>query len=501
MNVAAAFLAAASTWRDNIAVVSPGGPATDYGRLSHNAAALAGALRARGLSSSDRVALAASNTPAYFEILLGVWIAGLCAVPLNPRLHSREFAYAIDNSGAKVCFASQDLSSSLPGEGCEIVEIGSLRYQEMLDHAPTAPIGRAPEDLAWLFYTSGTTGKPKGAMLTHRNLMAFIASMLADSGSAIADHALHISPLSHGSGFIGLCYLMRGRTNVVLPPGALDRAALTSAFDLATPLSFFAVPTVVAKLMDGIMATDMTEHVHMIYFGGAPMYVDDLKRAIRFFGSERLWHLYGQGEAPMTITYLPPWLRGAPGSEDYEGRLASVGIARTGVAIRVLDEAGADCPAGCAGEVAVAGDVVMGGYWNDPAATAAAFRDGWLLTGDLGVLDAEGFLTLHDRSKDMIISGGSNIYPREIEEVLLTFPGIRECAVVGIRDAKWGEAPVAFVVASEDDGPEVSALDAHCLAHLARFKRPRRYLLVSELPKNGYGKVMKTALRDIAERG
>jgi long-chain acyl-CoA synthetase len=360
-----------------------------------------------------------------------------------------------------------------------------------------APVECAPGDLAWLFYTSGTTGRPKGAMLTHRNIMAFVTSMLADGGGTVRDHVLHFAPLSHGSGFLGLCYLMRGRTNVVLPQGGLDRAAMTAVLDRFAPISFFAVPTVINALMAGIMPPDRVRDIHMIYFGGAPMYVDDLKRAIEFFGAERLWHLYGQGEAPMTITCFPPWLRGAPSERSYETGLASVGIARTGVAVCVLDDAGTSCPPGQIGEVGVRGDVVMAGYWNDDAATAAAFRNGWLLTGDLGAMDSAGFLTLYDRSKDMIISGGSNIYPREIEEVLLTYPGIRECAVVGIHDSKWGEVPVAFVVASGN--PAAAALDAHCLAHLARFKRPRAYRLVAELPKNGIGKVVKTVLRRIAE--
>jgi len=499
MNSAVAFLAAARTWSGNIAVAAPDGASIRYDELARRAGALAGALKERGLVPGDRVAIAMSNAPEYYEIILGIWSAGLATVPLNPRLHARELEYVMGNCDAKLCFASPDLVSSLTGAGCDVVEPGSSAYRDMLGAATVAPAGRAPDDLAWLFYTSGTTGRPKGAMLTHRNIMAFVTSMLADGGGTVRDHVLHIAPLSHGSGFLGLCYLMRGRTNVVLPQGGLDRASMIAVLDRFAPISFFAVPTVVNAMMDGIMPPDLVCDVHMIYFGGAPMYVDDLKRAMEFFGAERLWHLYGQGEAPMTITCFPPWLRGARADPSYAVRLASVGIARTGVAVRVVDDRGADCPPGQIGEVAVQGDVVMSGYWDDVAATAAAFRNGWLLTGDLGAMDAAGFLTLHDRSKDMIISGGSNIYPREIEEVLLTYPGVRECAVVGIHDSKWGEVPVAFVVAS--GAPAAAALDAHCLAHLARFKRPRAYHLVAELPKNGTGKVMKTALRRIAEAG
>jgi long-chain acyl-CoA synthetase len=231
-----------------------------------------------------------------------------------------------------------------------------------------------------------------------------------------------------------------------------------------------------------------------MFVGGAPVYVEDLKRAIALFGAEKLWILYGQGEAPMTLTHLPPHLFGEPQSEEYESRLGSVGIARTGVAIRVLTRDGADAPLGEIGEVAARGDVVMAGYWNNWTATTAAIPDAWLRTGDLGMLDESGFLTLVDRSKDMIISGGSNIYPREIEEVLLTHPLVKECAVIGTPDPQWGETPLAFVVPC-GDAPSAAELDALCLDHLARFKRPRAYRFVDELPKSAYGKILKSSLR------
>jgi long-chain acyl-CoA synthetase len=497
MNIALPLLAGARVWSDNFAVAGLHGTTLTYSDLARRSAAIASALTRRGSLPGDRVALVMSNMPEYFEVLLGIWAAGLCAVPMNPRLHAREFEYAWDNSGAKLCFASTDLISELDGTQCAIIEIGSDAYRTMLASEPIAPVERAPDDLAWLFYTSGTTGRPKGAMLSHRNIMAFVVSMLADG--ALHSNVLHMAPLSHGSGFLGIACLMHGKMNVVLAQRGLDRASMTAALRDCGPLCFFAVPTVLNKLVDELVPPEMIDRIQMIYFGGAPMYVDDLKRAGAFFGMDRLWHLYGQGEAPMTITYFPPWLRGKPEEKDYDSRLASVGIARSGVAIRVLDEDGLGCPPGQIGEVAVRGDVVMSGYWNDPDATKAAFRGSWLLTGDLGAMDAQGFLTLHDRSKDLIISGGSNIYPREIEEVLLTHPDVRECAVVGVRDRKWGEVPVAFIVTPDAKAPDTAALDAHCLAYLARFKRPRRYLGVAELPKNGYGKIIKPPLRERAE--
>ena len=218
------------------------------------------------------------------------------------------------------------------------------------------------------------------------------------------------------------------------------------------------------------------------------MYVADCLRAIELFGP-RLYQLFGQGESPMTITGL---------SQDFHrqrAKLESCGLARTGVEVKIVDEADRDLPAGEVGEIVTRSDCVMAGYWKNPEATREALRGGWLHTGDLGSLDAEGFLTIRDRSKDLIISGGANIYPREIEEVLLRHPAVAECAVVGRPHAEWGEEVVAFVVSRESvDAAELGAL---CLDHIARFKRPREYRFVDALPKNNYGKVLKTELRKL----
>jgi acyl-CoA synthetase (AMP-forming)/AMP-acid ligase II len=218
------------------------------------------------------------------------------------------------------------------------------------------------------------------------------------------------------------------------------------------------------------------------------MYVADCLRAIELFGP-RLYQLFGQGEAPMTITGLP--------QSEHEKRthLETAGIARTGVEVRIFDEAERELPPGEAGEIVTRSDCVMAGYWRNPEASAKTLRGGWLHTGDVGSLDAEGFLTIRDRSKDMIISGGSNIYPREIEEVLLRHPAVAECSVVGRKHPEWGEEVVAFIVASTP--LDISELDALCLDNIARFKRPRDYRFVDALPKNNYGKVLKTELRKL----
>ncbi|MFN7278173.1 MAG: class I adenylate-forming enzyme family protein, partial [Betaproteobacteria bacterium] len=233
------------------------------------------------------------------------------------------------------------------------------------------------------------------------------------------------------------------------------------------------------------------ENVRTRLCGAAPIYASYVRGALAVFGP-RIWNGYGQGECPCTITAMPKHLYAEGLSEE---RLTSVGIVRTGVEVCITDDRGKPLPPGEVGEITVRGDVVMRGYWNNPEATARALRDGWLFTGDLGVMDAEGYLWLKDRSKDLIISGGANIYPREVEEVLLSDPAVAEAAVVGRPDPQWGESVVAFVVPRAGAIADPARLDRLCLDNIARFKRPRQYVVVPELPRNNTGKVLKTELR------
>lgn len=497
MNIATLLETAALTSRDNAAISSLSRIELTYGAFHNRAARLAGGLIAAGLKPGGRVALAMSNTTVYYEVMFGAWMAGLCVAPMNPRLHAKEFAFAIADSRASLCFATPDTASGLAEElagSCQLIDVEGPAYELLFDNNPLPMAEVKADDVAWLFYTSGTTAKPKGAMLTHRNLMAMVVSFLADSGTCVDDNILHLAPLSHASGMLGLAYIARGRNNVVLP--SLERNALAEALGHFAPLSFFAVPTVVRRLMEpSLLHPSLVSAIRRIFFGGAPMYLEDLKRAVDCFGIGRLWQLYGQGEAPCTISYMPPHLIEKALMEGNDHRLGSVGIPRSGVALRIVSEDGGACASGEVGEVAVSGDVVMAGYWQRREATDAAIKHGWLHTGDLGFLDESGYLTLVDRSKDMIISGGSNIYPREIEEVLLLHPNIEECSVIGVPDPEWGEAPAAFILV-KGAPPERGDLDTLCLAYLARYKRPRDYIFVDELPKSSYGKILKSALRE-----
>jgi long-chain acyl-CoA synthetase len=282
--------------------------------------------------------------------------------------------------------------------------------------------------------------------------------------------------------------------------GGVDGDEIAALLRRWPGMSFFAAPTMVKRLASdrAVAAADLS-HLKTIVYGGAPMYLADLEDALAAFGP-RLVQIYGQGETPMTITALSKADHADRDHPRWRDRLQSVGLPRTDVEVRVVDDADQTVSAGDVGEILVRGDVVMAGYWKEPDATAEALRGGWLHTGDVGSLDAEGYLTLRDRSKDLIISGGMNIYPREVEEALLRHSGVGAASVVGRPDAEWGEAVVAFVVPADGAAPPpVQELDRTCLDHIARFKRPRDYRFVDALPTNNYGKVLKRELRDRLE--
>jgi len=503
VNLAQLLVRAARVHPDRPAVLRGERVLWRYRELADRVARLAGHLRALGLAAGDRVAIVMRNDVAYLESLYAVWWAGLAAVPINAKLHAGEVAFILDDAGASALIASEDLADAVaplaPSLRATLVP-GSARGEAAFDAAPVDAAPCVPTDLAWLFYTSGTTGRPKGVMLSHRNLQAALACYFIDVDDVDpADATVYAAPISHGAGLYNLPFMARAARHVVPESGGFDPAELLALSRTVGRLCMFAAPTMVHRLVDHVAATGApSDGFKTIVYGGGPMYVEDIRRALAAMGP-RFVQIYGQGESPMTITALSRAHLAAERHPRWAERIASVGVAQTLVEVRVVDGDGSDVPAGETGEVVVRGDPVMAGYWRNPEATAQALRDGWLWTGDLGALDDDGFLTLKDRSKDLIISGGSNIYPREVEEVLLRHPRVREVSVVGRRDARWGETVVAFV-ACDGDAVDTGELDALCLAHIARFKRPREYRFVDALPKNNYGKVLKTALREQLQR-
>jgi len=465
-----------------------------YGQLAERAARLAGALRERcRLGPGDRVAIAAKNTPDYLALLYGIWHAGLAAVPANAKLHGAELGYILEQSGARVCFASPGIDGEIaphaPATLERIIAVGSAEYAALFTADPVAPAPCAPDDLAWLFYTSGTTGRPKGAMLSH-NVLSLASHAYAAEVDPVTpgDAILHAAPMSHGSGCYIMAHVARLGVQVVAESGGFEPEEVAALINKWPHLSMFAAPTMIKRLV-GCAADINAGNIRTLIWGGAPMYVEDALAALDRFGP-RLAQIYGQGEAPMTITTLSKEDIADRDHPRWRERLGSAGKPYASVEVMVADGDDRPVASGEAGEILCRG-VIMSGYWRNPEATAASLRGGWLHTGDIGVIDEEGYLHLKDRSKDLIISGGSNIYPREVEEVLLTHDAVREVSVIGRPDREWGEVVVAYVVGEA----KAAELDALCLQRIARFKRPKDYVFVDALPKNNYGKILKTELR------
>ena len=501
-----------AAWVERHGRLRPGAPAIADGEQVHatwaefaaRAAAVATALRDdHGLAPGDRVAIVMRNRPEYLEALFGAWHAGLVAVPVNARLHRDEIAYIFEHSECAVVVTDDDHAEDVESL---VGVVGTLRaavvapgpgWDRLLAAAPSPVVDRRPEDAAWLFYTSGTTGRPKGATLTNRNLMMMSLSYFADIDPVAADDSiLHAAPISHGSGLYGLPHVARGAVSVVPHSGGVDGEEIAGLIRRWPGMSLFAAPTMVKRLAGdpAVAGADLT-NLKTIVYGGAPMYLADLEDALAVFGP-RLAQIYGQGETPMTITALSKAEHADRSHPRWHERMQSVGSARTDVEVRVVDEDDRPLPTGEIGEIVVRGDVVMAGYWNNADATAEALRGGWLHTGDVGSFDEHGYLTLRDRSKDLIISGGMNIYPREVEEAILRHPGVKAVSVVGRPDPEWGESVVAFVVAAEGGSPTAADLDQTCIDAIARYKRPKEYRFVDGLPTNNYGKVVKRELRE-----
>ena len=498
MNLAHFLARSARVFPARPAVASGERVLADYGALAKRCAALASALRTTlRLAPGERVGLLMTNSPEYVEILWAAWWAGLAVVPINAKLHPKEAEYILDHSGARVCFVTPDLVASAAGAE-RVIVAGSDEYRRLgAGDGEPAVADAAPDDLAWLFYTSGTTGRPKGVMITHRNLLAMTLCYFADVDAIGADDCIvHAAPMSHGSGLYGLPHVLRGAKQVIPESGGFEAAEIFTLARVHGGVAMFAAPTMVKRLVDHARAAHPPlDGIKTIVYGGGPMYLADIQDALAVMG-QRFVQIYGQGESPMTITALGREHFGDAAHPRHLERLASVGVAQSGIELRIAGEDDRDLPAGTPGEVLVRGDAVMKGYWRNPEATAATLRGGWLHTGDVGALDADGFLTLMDRSKDLIISGGSNIYPREVEEALLRHPDVHEVSVVGRPHPEWGEEVVAFVVRRAATNVDAEALDRVCLDHIARFKRPRVYRFVASLPKNNYGKVLKTELRE-----
>lgn len=506
----------AACFLEKSAIRFPDLPAIKYGTASHTyrefyrrACNLGGELRARGLRHGDRVAFVLHNSPAVLETIFGCFAAGLVVVPMNARLHAKEMGYIVRTSGARALIHGAAFTAEI---NRNIGEFGPLdgRFEaggnsavepyDALTESPRSlegPVAVTAEDPSWLFYTSGTTGRPKGATWTHRTIRVVVMNYLADVYN-ITEHdvVLHAAPLSHGSGIVALPTVARGAANVILEATSFspDNVFETVEQQRVSHIAFLAPTQIVALLDKHAPGRFDLSSLRLVCYGGAPIYVEQLKEAISAFGPV-FAQIYGQGEAPITITGLTREMHARFAASD-DQRLGSAGPARTDVEVKVVDGAGKRLGPGQPGEIVVRGDVVMRGYWADPEATEAAIRDGWLHTGDIGAFDEHGYLYLLDRTKDMIVTGGNNVYPREVEEILITHPGVAEVVVIGIPDAYWGEAVHAVVV--RGPGSEVSERELidYCAQSLAGYKKPKAVEFVDALPVSAYGKVLRRQVRD-----
>jgi fatty-acyl-CoA synthase len=479
----------------------------DFERRSR---ALAASLAAHGIGKGDRVLVHARNGNEIAEAMYASFRLGAVLVPTNVRLVPEEVAYLAEASGARA-FLCQSVfpehaaavAAALP-DLVLLASIGAASFgtttQEALVAAgegKASPIADVEyDDPCWFFFTSGTTGRPKAAVLTHGQMAFVVTNHLCDlmPGTTERDASLVVAPLSHGAGIHFLTQVARGAASILLPGERFDAAEAWRLIEAHRVSNMFTVPTILKMLVEH-PAVDRYDHAslrHVIY-AGAPMYREDQKYALRKLGKVIVQY-FGLGEVTGNITVLPAALH-----EEEDGpaaRIGSCGFARTGMEIQIQDEEGREVPAGTQGEICVAGPAVFAGYWNNPEANAKAFRHGWFRTGDLGEMDAEGFVTITGRASDMYISGGSNVYPREIEEVILRYPGIAEVAVVGVPDRHWGEVGVAIVVPRGGETVEEAALLAWLDGRLARYKLPRRVFAWEALPRSGYGKITKKMVRE-----
>ncbi|MCA1999025.1 MAG: acyl-CoA synthetase [Hyphomicrobiales bacterium] len=480
--------------------------------------AFAAALAARGIAKGDRLLVHSKNTAQMFFSMFACFKLGAVWVPTNFRLMPEEIIYLAEFSGAKgfLCHGDfPDHAAAIAGRVANVEFIWRLDEQARDGDFGEAGMGallaahrgaRVPDaavehyDPCWFFFTSGTTGRSKAAVLCHGQMAFVLTNHLCDllPGTTERDASLVVAPLSHGAGVHQLNIVARGAPTILMPSEKFDIAEAFRLIETHRVTNMFTVPTIL-KMLAEHPAADAFDHSslrHVIY-AGAPMYREDQKFALKKFGKVIVQY-FGLGEVTGNITVLPPALHEP---EDHaNSRVGTCGFERTGMQVSIQDEAGRELAPFETGEICVIGPAVFAGYYRNLEANEKAFRDGWFRTGDLGHMDAQGFVYITGRASDMYISGGSNIYPREIEEKILTHPDIAEVAVLGVPDKLWGEVGVAICVPRPGAQPDEAALADFLGAKIPRYKMPKRFFFWEALPKSGYGKVPKRMVRDELER-
>ncbi|MDY7577968.1 acyl-CoA synthetase [Herbaspirillum sp. RTI4] len=488
---------------------------TTWSQINRRVDAVAHALQKIGVGKGDRILVHSRNNLQIFE---SAWVAfklGAIWVPTNVRITAPEAAYLGQSSAASVMIYDEgfapyvDAVKAVSPALSHVVALrnprtGELDYEQLAAHADSGPAFPETEveydDPLWFFYTSGTTGHPKAGMLTHGQMAFVVTNHLADllPGLSHRSRSLVVAPLSHGAGIHAVVNTARGAASVLL---SSERLIPEEAWQLVQTHridNMFTVPTIV-KILTEDASVDRYDHSslkHVIY-AGAPMYRADQRHAINKLGKV-LVQYYGLGEVTGNITWLPPEMHHAD-DQHPEARVGTCGIPRTGMEIAILDNSGVRLAPHETGEICVRGPAVFLGYHDNPDANTKAFKGGWFHTGDLGHVDAQGFLYITGRSSDMYISGGSNVYPREIEEALLLHPSVSEVAVLGVPDPKWGESGLAVIVTKSGMPADAAVLLEHLAERVAKYKCPRRFIFWDNMPKSGYGKIVKKQIKALLE--
>ncbi|KAI3605987.1 Long-chain-fatty-acid--CoA ligase (plasmid) [Cupriavidus necator H850] len=485
-----------------------------YKEIGELSCRVGNALLRQGIDREAKGAVLASNDPTAWACVLGLWRAGLVWVPVNPVNPPEEIKRLLDGFDCEVLFCHEhylplvkSLRSHLKklhtlislGEDREAASaVGGITLATLLDGASSAVPDHIPEpdSLAGVMPTGGTTGAPKGAMNTHRSLSVSALHQMFAAPYSSDEQIVNLvaAPMTHAAGTLTLPCTARAGTIVVM--NRMDLKQLVDLIEKHRVTELYLPPTVIYRLLEmpGIEKRDFSSLKYFIY-GAAPMSTEKLRRAIEVFGPV-MFQGYGQAEAPSAIAFMRPEEHFRDGKIAEDARLSAAGRPAPLVRVEILDENGKILPTGEIGEICVRGDLLMAGYYKAPDKTAETIVDGWLHTGDVGYLDAEGFLHITDRKKDMIITGGFNVYPSEVEQVIWTHPAVQDCAVIGIPHADWGEAVTAVIELNQGAQATEEEILAYCRPKLGGIKTPKKVVFVDALPRSANGKVLKKDVRE-----
>ena len=472
------------------------GRRTNRVEMRDRVATAAAALRLSGVGAGERVAILADNSDHYIICLFAIWWAGGVINPVNTRWSPAEIAFSLDDSQTRLLIYD-DRHASIAFAAQTACSLAVLSLTELVgaNPPPIADSARQGEQLAAILYTGGTTGTPKGVMLSHANLLSNGFSTLGSTARPPQSRVLQVAPFFHVGGLGSILQTnVRLATHIILP--GFTNEAVMAAIMTEAVTELFLVPTMIQRLIDDpAFSADDAASVRLLMYGAAPIDPALLSRAIAAFPNADFCQVYGMTELSPVVAALPAWCHKGPMADP--AKLRATGLPTIAAEVKIVGPDGAELPPNAVGEIVVGGPMVMIGYWNRPEETAKALRDGWMHTGDAGFLDEDGFLYVVDRLKDMVVTGGENVYAAEVEKVILLLPEIASCAVVGLPDPLWGERVHAVIVLQPDSSVDEDAIRSHCRAHIAGYKCPRTIEFRDAMPLSAAGKILKYQLRAV----